>query len=92
VTTPQIPPADPGNQLLCEQPAQLTTSLVLTPVGQRLAVTIRTTSATITVFLRGKDAKAWAAQLTRDAAGMSDAGLITGNGRIDPGKVNLCPR
>jgi len=86
------PPVDPGNGLLCEQPAQLTTALVMTPVGQRLALTIGTTSSTVTVFLQGKDAKAWAAQLTRDSAGMSGTGLVAANGDTHPGKVNLCQR
>jgi hypothetical protein len=75
VTTPP-PPVDPGNQLLAETPAQLSTSLVDTPKGQRLAMTVRTPSATVTVFLDGADAKAWAGQLSGAAAGMSAAGLV----------------
>ena len=81
-TAPQQPqpPFDPGNPLLGEQPAILFTSLVNTPQGQRLAATIRTPSATVTVFLAGADAKAWAAQLTRDSALMSGAGLVVAGG------------
>lgn len=70
------PPADTGNQLLAEGPAQLTTALVATPSGQRLLLTIRTASATVTVFLQGPDAKKWAAQLSADASRMSGAGLV----------------
>ncbi len=74
----QVPPFDAGNQLLGEQPAQFTTAKLPTPLGERLAVTIRTPSATVTVFLGGKDARTWAKLLTREAEGMSGAGLVTG--------------
>jgi hypothetical protein len=84
VTTPPptAPPApfDTGNQLLSEQPAQLSTAIIDTPAGQRLATTIRTTSATLTVLLAGKDARAWAVALTRAAESMSAAGLVVANG------------
>lgn len=76
MTVPAPPPVDPGNQLLTETPAQLSTVLLDTPAGQRLAMTVRTTSATVTVLLAGADAKTWAAQLTGAAAGMSGAGLV----------------
>ena len=79
---PQATPFDTGNPLLAEQPATITTAVIPTPLGQRLALTIRTPSATLTVFLGGADAKTWAAQLTRDAAGMSSAGLIAANGNV----------
>lgn len=75
-----VPPFDAGNPLLGEQPAQMTTALIQTPAGQRLALTIRTPSATVTVFLAGPDAKAWAARFTCDAVGMSGAGLVAANG------------
>lgn len=78
----QLPPFDTGNQLLAEQPYQFTTAKIPTPMGERLAWTIRTPSATLTVFLNGADAKKWAAQATRDAAGMSETGLVTGNGIV----------
>ena len=71
-----VPPFDPGNQLLAEVPSQISTTMLDTPAGQRLAITVRTTSATVTVLLGGADAKAWAAQLTAVAAGMSGAGLV----------------
>lgn len=85
--TPQPPPATPfdtGNAILGEQPAQLVTALVQTPGGQRLATTIRTPSATVTVFLAGADAKTWAARLTKDADGMSVSGLVVANGNLPP--------
>ena len=83
MTQPQPqPPVDPANQLLAETPAQLCTGLVDTPLGQRLALTIRTASTTLTVLLQGADAKTWAAQLTRDSAAMSQAGLVIANGAI----------
>jgi hypothetical protein len=95
VTAPQTPPPpaapfDTANSLLGEQPAQLVTALVATPAGQRLALTVRTPSATVTVFLAGQDARAWAARLTRDADGMSVSGLVVANGAVPqmpPGPV-----
>ena len=72
-----IPLTDPGNKLLGELPAQLTTDVISTAAGQRLVLTVRTPTTTLTVFLRGAAAKNWAAQLTAEAAAMSDAGLIT---------------
>lgn len=66
-----------GNKLLGELPAQLTTDVITTAAGQRLVLTVRTPTTTLTVFLRGADAKAWAHQLSSEAAVMSDAGLIT---------------
>lgn len=76
---------DTGNQLLREVAAQLTTDVIDTPVGQRLVMTVRTTSATLTVFLGGKDAKTWAAQLSGAADMMSSAGLVVARGSVpDP--------
>jgi len=77
---PQPPPVDPGNGLLSEQPAQLTCTKASTPLGDRMVLTIRTTSATVTVMLRGQDAKLWVAHITRIADAMSASGLVTGNG------------
>ena len=70
-------PVDPGNKLLTERPAQVLTALIETPAtGQRLAVTIRTETTTLTVQLSAADAKAWAAQISSGASLMSTAGLI----------------
>jgi hypothetical protein len=91
VTTPppSAPPApfDTGNQLLSEQPAQLSTAIIDTPAGQRLATTIRTTSTTTTVLLAKKDADSWAAVLAKAAGGMSAAGLVVANGTTLGGAV-----
>jgi hypothetical protein len=76
VTTPEVPVFDEGNQLLSGVASQLTTKLVDTPVGQQLAMTVRTASTTLTVFLGGPEAREWAAQITRDSAAMSGAGLV----------------
>ena len=85
MTTPeQVPPFDLGNHLLAETPSQLTTQVRDTPAGQRLILTVRTTSATVSVMLDGPDAKAWAAQVTRDSAAMSGSGLIVANGAVKP--------
>jgi hypothetical protein len=80
----QVPVADMANALLGETPAQLVTQLVDTPAGQRLAMTIRTPSTTLTVFLAAADAKTWARQLGGEAAGMSASGLVVANGTVTP--------
>ena len=76
-----VPLFDEGNKLLGELPAQLTTDVIDIPVGgQRLALTIRTPTTTLTVFLKGADAKKWAHQLSSEAAMMSSSGLVAANG------------
>ena len=78
---PDIPLLDEGNKLLGELPAQLTTDVIGTAAGQRLVLTVRTPTTTLTVFLRGADAKNWARQLAAESSVMSDSGLIAaGNG------------
>jgi hypothetical protein len=78
----QTPPFDQGNSLiaLAETPALLTASKITTPTGEMAVWTIRTPTTTLTLLFGGKTAKEWAAQLTGHAAGMSSAGLATGNG------------
>ena len=93
--TPAEPqPVDASNSLLGEVPAQLSTALMQTPAGQRLALTIRTASTTLTVLLAAADAKTWAANISGSAAQMSTAGLIVagagvpapnGNGKVAGG-------
>jgi hypothetical protein len=83
MTTP--PPVDQGNHLLAETPAQIATALLDTPRGQRLAMTVRTPTTTLTVLLGAADAKTWAALITREAAAMSGSGLIVANGMQAPG-------
>lgn len=87
---PQQPaaPFDTGNGLLSETPAQLTTSLIDTPAGQRMALTIRTASTTLTVVLGQADAKVWGSNVTALAGQMSGAGLvIAGPGAAVNGKA-----
>ena len=76
MTQPAPAPVDAGNQLLAETPAQLAAALLETPGGQRLALTIRTASTTLTVLLGAADAKAWAASIGQAAGSMSSSGLI----------------
>ncbi|HTX49208.1 MAG TPA: hypothetical protein VME40_07445 [Caulobacteraceae bacterium] len=81
MTTPHGEPAiDLANNLLSEQPARIFFAKIPAPLGERLAMTIRTTSATVTVLLSGKDAKTWAKLFTAQAEGMSETGLATGSG------------
>jgi hypothetical protein len=70
----QVQPFDMGNILLGEAPAQLVTQIVNTPGGQRLALTVRTPSTTLTVFLAKDDANRWLSQLQTETGRMS--GLI----------------
>jgi hypothetical protein len=79
---PSVPLFDEGNKLLGELPAQLTTDVIDTAAGQRLVLTVRTPTTTLTVFLRGADAKAWAKQLSSESAVMPDSGLIAANGKV----------
>lgn len=88
MTTPQPQPFDAGNGLLGETPAQLTAVLMDTPGGQRLGLTIRTPSTTVTVLLNSEDAQAWARNLSGAAAQMSSSGLIVaGAGAVSNGKA-----
>jgi hypothetical protein len=70
---PQPPPVDPGNALIAETPAQLTTAHSLDPPG-RLVLTIRTPSTTLTVLLTRSWAETWAKQIHDGAVSLS--GLI----------------
>ena len=79
--TPQL--FDPGNGLLAETPAEMATALAETSAGQRLALTIRTPSTTLTVLLGAADAKAWAATLSQAAGAMSSSGLIVAAGAVN---------
>ena len=69
-----LAPFDTGNQLLGIVPQNLTCSLVDTPVGQRLCATLRTTDATLTVFLAKDEAEQWVQVLRQTIGSMS--GLI----------------
>lgn len=84
MTQPAPPPVDPGNQLLVESPAQITTALMQTPMGQRLTLTIRTPTTTLTVLLAKEDAINWAGMLGQAAKSMSGSGLIVANGNGVP--------
>lgn len=74
MTQPAPPPFDTGNPLLGETPTQMSTSLVDTPHGQRMALTIRTASTTLTVLLGRDDATLWGSNISQTAQQMS--GLI----------------
>jgi hypothetical protein len=82
MSTPQQPiPYDPGNALLGPQPAEMTLSLVNTPAGQQMAMTIRTSTTTLTVFLAKDSGEQWRDQLSAMLAQMN--GLI-----LPPSAVN----
>lgn len=75
-TPANIPPIDASNPLLGETQAMIATALLDSTGGQRCALTIRTASTTLTVFLNQDDAKKWAEILRNAANQMSGSGLI----------------
>lgn len=72
----QAPPIDVGNQLLGGVPAQLTVSEQMTPSGKAAALTIRTPSTTLTVFLAREELADWAGTMQRTADQMGGLMLI----------------
>ena len=76
MSTPEPQPVDPSNPLLGEVPAALSLTLAETPKGQRMVLTIRTASTTLSLFLAPADAKTWGAQIKAMADQMSASGLI----------------
>lgn len=80
-----IPAYDPGNTLLGIVPAQLTTSVQDTPDGKRLAATVRTPDATLTVFLDADGTDNWIHALTATRKQMSGLALPQ-TGLIVPGR------
>lgn len=77
----QVAPFDAANSLLADHGAQATCSVVGTSAGQRLALTIRTPSTTLTVFLQKQDAEQWAQMIAQAALNVS--------GLIVPGTAQL---
>lgn len=74
----QMPPVDPGNNLLSIVPCNLTASVQQTPLGQRAAATVRTVDTTLTVFLAKDEIENWISVLTQVKGQMS--GLILPGG------------
>ncbi len=70
------PAVDVGNTLLSIVPNDMTVSVQETPLGQRLATTIRTVDTTLTLFLTKDEIDAWIKVLNSGKAGMT--GLILG--------------
>jgi hypothetical protein len=75
-----IPPVDPGNPILAPTPVIWSTAQVETPHGPRLAVTLRTTSTTLTLLLEREHAARLGSDITRAAGQMSS--LIIPNGLL----------
>lgn len=71
-----LPPFDPGNQLLSIGDSSLTVSVQQTPLGQRLCATVRTNSTTVTAFLAKDEVDQWIQVLQHGKGQMS--GLILG--------------
>lgn len=83
---PQPPPYDLGNTLLSETEAQITCALIDTTTGQRMVLTVRTDSTTLSVLLSREDARKWAAVIKGVGDQMSGLvvagpGVIPANGK-----------
>lgn len=78
---PDLPNVDPGNPLLDVGKALLTAAKVRKPghPDELASITIRTSSATLTVFLTKDETRSWQRVFGDTADSMS--GLVTGNGR-----------
>jgi hypothetical protein len=77
MTGPLPPVADEANDLLAPAPAKLATGMSPRPGGGMIGVvTVRTTSATVTVFLQPGEVKEWADLLNGLHAQMGAGGLV----------------
>jgi hypothetical protein len=74
--TPDRPVGDIHNSLLGPGPATLETALADSPNGKVMLLTIRTASTTLTVFLSGREARAWGERIIADAAQMPGGALV----------------
>ena len=68
-------PWDPANRLLKETDSQVLSEFVQTPDGGRVALTIRTSSTTTTVFLRKGNAITVADDINNKAGQIASPGL-----------------
>lgn len=71
MNAPEPAPYDTGNALLGGGPASLTTAEVMTPGGKVAAVTMRTSSATVTAFLNKDELQTWGQALLAQANQMT---------------------
>jgi hypothetical protein len=77
----EAPPVDPGNPLVRhDYPAIVTTGYLNSPVGMRLALTVRVANATVTLVLARQEAIDLAGKISSDAANMPGGGLIVPTG------------
>jgi len=73
VVTREYTLTDTSNPLLALGPSALSCGIVATDEGNRLIVTVRTSSATVTVGLTGKEASAWLAEFAYRVRDLQDA-------------------
>lgn len=79
--------ADGGNPLLSGGPVALMATVVDTPMGQRMMVTIRTTSTTLTGFLSKLDSGRWIDVLQTEHGKMSSLVVPNGHEKLGPFKI-----
>lgn len=82
MTEPQL--VDTSNPHLAQTPATLTTGSVRTEQGQLAVFTIRTPSATLTVFLGQQDADTWAKAFRKQADSLSGLAVASPSGLVTP--------
>ena len=85
MTEQNVPAADPGNQFLSEGPSSLSSTVINTPNGQRLMLTVRTGSTTLTVFLEKQMGESWVKVISDGVTQMSS--LVLGHDRVGPFKA-----
>jgi hypothetical protein len=77
---PPMQPIDQSNPILNEGPAIIQATPVNTAAGQRLALTIRTPTTTLTILLIKDDAGRWRDTISDGIGRMN--GLIVANGAL----------
>lgn len=82
----QMPAADPGNPFLGPGPSGLSSAVIDTPQGQRLMLTVRTASTTVTVFLEKVHGEQWVNVINDGLSKMSS--LITAPANVQLPKLN----
>jgi len=76
---------DPLNKLLAIQPAELITAVIEVDNGKFGAITIRTTSTTVTVILAGPDLDNWIAHLMEHQRELNSPLMVPSKKRLITG-------
>lgn len=82
-----MPAADPGNPFLTSGPCGLTSAVIDTPQGQRLMLTARTGSTTLTVFLEKEHGQQWVNVIQESLGKMSSLVVAPANTQVGPLRI-----